>query len=165
MTNGSGNVVKKIQLNQRDKPSEIIWVQFDHNDVGEKTRHENKHLYAQGIETTWTPIKPITTQYAVGRNQAAQVVRKQFPLRPATAKTIHCSQGDTDNDTMYEIDGYTSFRNDSQSPITSRPYGGMAVYSRVGFIPGYPRSLNIMGIKITIMKLMILPHVTIIAIY
>ena len=279
MTNGSGNVVKKIQLNQRDKPSGIIWVQFDHNDVGEKTRHENKHLYAQGIETTWTPIKPIATQFAVGRNQAAQVVRKQFPLRPATAKTIHRSQGDTeqrivvnfstkraiphihyvglsrvttieglhitdlceekiavnqyvkgemeilrnerklelsvtpmyqtnqiwfklcylntrslhkhiddvrndlnytnvdvnifsetrltgsDNDTMYKIDGYTLFRNDAQSPITSRPYGGMAVYSRVEFIPGYPRSLNIMGIEITIMKLMILPHVTIIAIY
>ena len=27
----------------------------------------------------------------------AQVVRKQFPLRPAAAKTIHRSQGDTEN--------------------------------------------------------------------
>jgi hypothetical protein len=44
MTNGAGNVVKKIQLNQIDKPSGIIWVQFDHSDVGEKTRHENRHL-------------------------------------------------------------------------------------------------------------------------
>ena len=26
----------------------------------------------------------------------AQIVRKQFPLRPATAKTIHRSQGDTE---------------------------------------------------------------------
>ena len=96
MTNGAGNVIKKIQLNQRDKPSGIIWVQFDHDDVGEKTRHENKHLYAQGIQATWTPIKPITTQFAVGKNQTAQVVRKQFPLRPAAAKTIHRSQGDTE---------------------------------------------------------------------
>ena len=89
MTNGAGNVVKKIQLNQRDKPSGIIWVQFDHPDVGEKTRHENIHFYIQGVESTWTPIKPITTQFAVGRNQTAQVVRKQFPLRPAAAKTIN----------------------------------------------------------------------------
>ena len=96
MTNGAGNVVKKIQLNQIDKPSGIIWVQFDHSDVGEKTRHENRHLYVQGIESTWTPIKPITIQFAVGRNQTAQVVRKQFPLRPAAAKTIHRSQGDTE---------------------------------------------------------------------
>jgi hypothetical protein len=95
MTNGAGNVVKKIQLNKIDKPSGIIWVQFDHSDVGEKTRHENRHHYVQGMESTWTPIKPITTQFAVGRNQTAQVVRKQFSLRPAAAKTIHRSQGDT----------------------------------------------------------------------
>ena len=96
MTNGAGNVVKKKQLNQIDKPSGIIWVQFDHSDVGEKTRHENRRLYVQDIESTWTPIKPITTQFAVGRNQSAQVVRKQFPLRTAAAKTIHRSQGDTE---------------------------------------------------------------------
>ena len=53
MTNGAGNVVKKIQL------IGVIWVQFDHSDVGEKTRHENRNLYLQGIESTWTPMKPI----------------------------------------------------------------------------------------------------------
>ena len=31
-----------------------------------------------------------------GRNRTVQVVRKQFPLRPAAAKTIHRSQGDTE---------------------------------------------------------------------
>ena len=41
-------------------------------------------------------IKPVATQSAVGRNKAVQVVRKQFPLRPAAAKTIHGSQGDTE---------------------------------------------------------------------
>jgi hypothetical protein len=65
MANGAGNVVKKVQLNQQDKPSGIIWVQFDHSDVGQKTRNENRHLYVQGIESTWTPIKPIKTQFAV----------------------------------------------------------------------------------------------------
>ncbi|CAB3996373.1 Hypothetical predicted protein [Paramuricea clavata] len=43
----------------------------------------------------WTPIKPVTTQFAVGKTKSAQVVRKQFPLRPASAKTVHRSQGDT----------------------------------------------------------------------
>ena len=97
MTNGAGNVVKKVQLHRKDKPSGIIWVQFDHAVVGEKTRRDNRHLYVQGIQSTWTPIKPITTQFAVGRNRTAQVVRKQFPLRPAAAKTIHRSQGDTES--------------------------------------------------------------------
>ena len=278
MTNGAGNIIKRIKLNHKDKPSGIIWVQFDHPDVGEKTRHENRNLYVHGIDSTWTPIKPITTQFGVGRNQTAQVVRKQFPLRPAAAKTIHRSQGDTeqkivvnfktkraiphihyvglsrvttieglyitdlceekiavnphvvkemellrnerklelsvtpiyktnqvsfklcylnarslhkhiddvrhdlnftntdinifsetrfsstDNDIMYNIDGYTLFRNDRLS-LTSRPFGGMAVFSRVEFLPGYPCCRNVNGIEITIMKVMILPHVTIVGIY
>ena len=41
-------------------------------------------------------MKPATTQFAVGKNKTAQVVRKQFPLRSAAAKTIHRSQGDTE---------------------------------------------------------------------
>ena len=38
----------------------------------------------------------MTTQFVVGRNKTAQVVRKQFPLLPAAAKTIHRSQGGTE---------------------------------------------------------------------
>ena len=34
-------------------------------------------------------------QFAVGKTKSAQVVRKQFPLTPASAKTVHRSQGDT----------------------------------------------------------------------
>ena len=97
MTNGAGSVVKLIQIQQTDKPSGVIWVQFDHPDVGQKTRHDNRHLYINDIQPTWTPIKPITTQFTVGRTRSVQVVRKQFPLRPAAAKTIHRSQGDTES--------------------------------------------------------------------
>ena len=49
MTNGASNVVKLIQVNQQSlRPSGVIWVQFDHVDVGMKTRHENRQLYANG---------------------------------------------------------------------------------------------------------------------
>ena len=96
ITNGAGNVIKLIKVYQTTYPSGIVWVQFDHTDVGAKTRQENRHLYVSGIQPTWTPIKPVTTQFAVGRNRAVQVVRKQFPLRPAAAKTIYRSQGDTE---------------------------------------------------------------------
>ena len=34
----------------------------------------------------------------------------------------------SDSDIMYDIDGYNLFRDDSQS-LTSRPFGGMAVFS------------------------------------
>ena len=50
MTNGAGNIIKLVQLHQQDKPSGILCVQFDHSDVGQKTRHENRHLYLQGVE-------------------------------------------------------------------------------------------------------------------
>ena len=86
ITNGAGGIIKMIKLYDTNIPSGIIWVQFDYVDVGEKTRHDNRHVYVNGIECTWTPIKPVTAQFAVGRNITAQVVRKQFPLRPAAAK-------------------------------------------------------------------------------
>ena len=84
LTNGASNVIKLIQLNDQSKPSGLIWVQFGYEDVGKKTRQENRNLYVR----TWTPIKPVTTQFAVGRTKSAQVVRKQFPLRPASAMEV-----------------------------------------------------------------------------
>ena len=80
MTNGAGNIVKKIQLNHKDKPSGIIWVQFDHPDVGEKTRHENRNLYVHGIESTWTPIKPITTQFVLAESKLHKLLESSFLL-------------------------------------------------------------------------------------
>ena len=79
-------------------------MQFDDEDVGTKTRQENRRLYTQGIQATWTPIKAVTSQFAVGRNKSAQVVRKQFPLRPAAAKTVHRSQGDTQSQIVVNLD-------------------------------------------------------------
>ena len=251
LTNGASNVIKLIQLSNDTQPSGLVWVQFDYEDVGKKTRQENRHRYIRGIPNTWTPIKPVTTQFAVGKTKSAQVVRKQFPLRPASAKTVHRSQGDTqtqivvnlntrraiphihyvalsrvttieglyitdlceskisvdpkvveemqllrndykldlcftplymlnhsdlkicylnarslhkhiadvrkdinyssadiliftetrfslqDPDEMYEIEGYSLFRNDDTSDYT-RPYHGTAVYSRVPMLNGYP---------------------------
>ena len=73
LNNGASNVVRLVQLHQPKKPSGVIWVQFDDEDVGKKTRQENRHLYVQGIQNTWTPIKPVTTQFLVGRTKSAQV--------------------------------------------------------------------------------------------
>ena len=38
LTNGASNVIRLVQLYQPKKPSGIIWVQFDDEDVGKKTR-------------------------------------------------------------------------------------------------------------------------------
>ena len=60
MTNGASNVIKLIQIHQTHKPAGIIWVQFDHADIGWKTRLDNRQLYVHNIDPAWTPIKPIT---------------------------------------------------------------------------------------------------------
>ncbi len=281
MTNGAGNVIKLIQVQQTGTPSGVIWVQFDHPDVGQKTRQDNRQLYINGIQPTWTPIKPITTQFAVGKTRSVQVVRKQFPLRPAAAKTIHRSQGDTesrivvnletrtaiphihyvglsrvttinglfitdlcedkiavsndvrtemqrlrtegqlplsikpiyeapnnsikicflnarslhkhiddirhdlnylstdvnifsetrfsqlDDDNLYHIKDYTLFRNDDTTRVSqnTRPFGGMAVYSHLDYYPGYPYCANTNGVEITVIRLMIMPHISVVGVY
>lgn len=229
--------------------------------------------------------KPVSTQFAVGRNRSIQVLRKQFPLRPAAAKISHGSQGDTetrivvnfdtrraiphihyvglsrvttidglfitdlcenkiavscdvqtemdrlrvegqlslsvtpvynasqisfkmcflnarslhrhiedvrkdlnysatdvnifsetrfshfDCDNLYLIkdEQYTLFRNDAPSRNSQntciRPFGGTAVYSRLDYYPGYPYCSNRNDVDITILRFMIIPHVTIVAVY
>ena len=69
LTNGASNVIRLVQLNQPKTPSGIIWVQFDDEDFGKKTRQENRRLYVQGIQVTWAPIKAITSQFAVGQTK------------------------------------------------------------------------------------------------
>ena len=45
MTNGAGNVIILIQVQQTGTPSGMIWVQFDHPDVGQTTRQGNRQYY------------------------------------------------------------------------------------------------------------------------
>lgn len=42
--------------------------------------------------------------FNVGKNKTASVVRKQFPLRPAAAKTVHRSQGDTEREIFVDLE-------------------------------------------------------------
>lgn len=50
-------------------------------------------------------------QFNVGRTKPAQVIRKQFPLRPAAAKTIYRSQVDTETRIVvnFSTTGSTSY--------------------------------------------------------
>ena len=52
LTNGASNVIKHmyIHLTNDSKPSGLVWVQFDCDDVGKKTRQENRNLYTEGIQ-------------------------------------------------------------------------------------------------------------------
>lgn len=60
---------------------------------------------------------------------------------------------------MYQIGQCNLVRNNGH------PYGGTAVYSRIDYYPGYPFCCNRSGIEIIAIRLMVIPHVTIIGIY
>lgn len=78
MTNGASNIIRKMQLHDRNRPSGIIWVQFDHRNVGKKTRRDSRHLYVEGIECTWTPTKPVTAQFAVVKIEQLKLCQSSF---------------------------------------------------------------------------------------
>ena len=65
---------------------------------------------------------------------------------------------------MYIIDGYELFRNDETSNV-SRPYHGIAVYSRLRMLNGYPYARNCHGIELIITKTIEHPDLIIIGIY
>ena len=103
LTNGAGNVVKHVELYNAPQPEGIVWVKFDHDHVGRKTRNENSQLYTCNIDATWTPIMPITSEFWIGKSSSSKIVRKQFPLRLAAAKTIHRAQGDTERQIVVDL--------------------------------------------------------------
>lgn len=96
ITNGTECTVCKIDYRVpcSSRPS-IIWVLFSDPSIGKTCRQENKHLYNPTIPLTWTPLLEITRQFKITKSKQISILRKQFPIRPSAAKTVHRCQGDT----------------------------------------------------------------------
>ena len=109
-TNGAECVIENIdyRVENSTRPS-IIWVSFPHPDihVGRNLRRENAHLYKTTIERNWTPLLEVTRQFRINKKTQVQILRRQFPLRPAAAKTIHRCQGDTLNEAFVDFPAST----------------------------------------------------------
>ena len=96
LANGAGGLLKKIQLTSANNTaSGIIWMHFDDAAIGAQTRIDSRSLYRSDISTSWTPLQPLSRQFQVGKGHSSQVLRKQFPVRQSSTKTIHRCQGDT----------------------------------------------------------------------
>jgi hypothetical protein len=96
LVNGAAGILKKIdfRLLNTKRPS-VLWVAFENTKIGQNLRHKHSHLYTSEIDHAWTPVMETTVQFQVGSWKHNQVLRRQFPLRPAAAKSIHRSQGET----------------------------------------------------------------------
>ena len=89
------------------RPS-IIWVSFPHPEIGKKLRREYAHLYKRSIlNKNWTPVLEVTRQFRINKKSQVQVLRRQFPLRPAAAKTIHHCQGDSLDEAVVDFPAST----------------------------------------------------------
>ena len=108
LVNGATGRLKLIERSERPNSIPIrVWIQFDDHSVGRNRRDNNKSATRNlGIPNsdTWTPIDRIGR--IARRRQGGgnlQILRKQFPLVPAQAITIHKSQGDTYSEVVVHL--------------------------------------------------------------
>ena len=137
MTNGAECIIKIVDYRVPDstRPS-IIWVLFQEEHIGKDYRKEYSHLHNQSIDMHWVPILEVTRQF---RRHQMQVLRRQFPLRPSAAKTIHRCQGDTLNEAVVDL------------PSCKREHMHYVALSRLRSISGL-HILNMNENKITVSK-------------
>jgi len=104
LTNGAECVIEHIDywVENSTQPS-ILWVSFPHPDIGRNQHRENAHLYKATINRNWTSVLEVTRQFWVNKKSQVQILRCQFPLRPAAAKTIYHCQGDTLNEAVVDF--------------------------------------------------------------
>ncbi|XP_076461676.1 uncharacterized protein LOC143294132 [Babylonia areolata] len=97
LVNGASGTLHQVGHTGSEGPEHVsvLWVEFDDEGVGKKTREQNKQLYTQNISTKWTPVFQSVKQFRVGKRQNVAVLRRQFPLTACSAITIHKSQGST----------------------------------------------------------------------
>lgn len=94
LINGASGYIAHIDLTPTNDIT-LVWVMFDDKETGKLTRQENAGIYHNCISKSWTPIQRIKRQFQAMKKKTSTVLRQQFPLRPAAAKTIHRCQGDT----------------------------------------------------------------------
>lgn len=95
LTNGATCKITNVQC-VNNNPT-VVWVLFLDKEVGSIKRQKNRHLSSASsdLDKCWTPILKIQREFQVEKNNNVKVVRKQFPLTPVEAITIHKSQGST----------------------------------------------------------------------
>lgn len=107
LANGCCGILKYIEFvdieNFRDKPA-ILWLKFEDDLIGRSQREVYKNLYSDRVDPSWTPLMTITNHFTIKRSTIS-VYRTQFPIKLATAKTVHKSQGSTVSKVVVNLTG------------------------------------------------------------
>ena len=93
LANGAAGVVKYIdyRMEGTNRPS-IIWVLFDDPRIGRSAREKYRALYNSSIQTEWTPVFDVQRAFILNYKTYQRI---QFPLRPASGKTVYKAEGAT----------------------------------------------------------------------
>ena len=93
LTNGATCVLKHIEYKGESQTPAILWVEFIDSRIAKHWRQKYRNFYtSNNIAQVWTPIFAVTRTFNVFRSL---VSRKQFPLCPSSARTLHKCQGYT----------------------------------------------------------------------
>ena len=93
LTNGATCVLKHIEYKGESHTPAILWVEFIDSRIAKQWRQKYRNFYtSNNIAQVWTPIFAVTRTFNVFRSL---VSRKQFPLCPSSARTLHKCQGYT----------------------------------------------------------------------
>ncbi|XP_063420756.1 uncharacterized protein LOC134705970 [Mytilus trossulus] len=104
LTNGAAGKVMLLDYRiVNSSRCSIIWVLFNDIGIGKEQRRQFQYLKNDQIDKTWTPIFEVTRKFLINNNQSYQILRRQFPIRLAAAKTIHKSQGSTVNNLVAHL--------------------------------------------------------------
>lgn len=144
ITNGTSCKLMKIELqNLKCYPLGPVWVQYDNPLIGQQLRSLHKHRYKSWHNRSWTPLMPVSRNFAAGHKGEIEVQRFQYPLRPAAAKTVHRSQGDTVSEAVVDL----SFAENQRAPVNHIDYVAL---SRLKTIDGlYITDLNTNKISVS----------------
>ena len=105
LANGMGCYLRQVSyLDNRNKPS-IMWVELDDEKAGKDHRKKYQRFYTTDIDHKWTPIFSCKRTFYTGRQNIA-VMREQFPLRPAAARTVHKSQGSSVSNIVIDLQNF-----------------------------------------------------------
>lgn len=90
--NGALGTLKHIEF-ENGRPN-AIYLLFDQPDIGAEARAGRRQLMqASGINPAWTPIFRVKKQFNILAKGTVTVCREQYPLLVAESRSIHKSQG------------------------------------------------------------------------
>ena len=112
LVNGACGTLEYITFNENETPN-IVWLNFNNNNkIGKKIKTKYNQLMIQlKISTNLVPI--IKIDVIINTKDNHQLIRKQIPLIPAEALTVHKSQGQTYDKLCVDLTKFSKFKSRS----------------------------------------------------